>query len=136
MADEMRVHCQQKKATFLIGTIKLAHENFGDTRRWGIGPKTGESVHRPIGCIILDPFYWQFDNTCCLTLFKDFIRVVICHQRTVIDQPHLAGDGHCVRAEIPRRRADTDWPYTGNFLKLVGRTHLQFAFIFWRKCTV
>ena len=92
-----------------------------------MGPDRRKAVHAEVGIVVADPFDRQLDQAGRLAVLEDLVRVVVGHQRGIVEQPHLAADRQRMRAEVPRWRADADRADTGDLLERVGRTHLQLA---------
>ena len=129
MPNKVGMHCKEKQPTFLISTIKFSHKDFSYTRWWRVGSQTSKTVHRPIRCIIAYPFNRQFNDTRSLAFFKNFIGIIIGHQRTVIDQTHFTSYAHGVRTKIPGWGSNTYRTYPSNFFELVCCTELQVSLI-------
>src|SRR5688572_806453 len=73
VSRHMRMHREQEKATFVVGTFELPEEDVIHIRRCGVRAQAGEAVHVEIDCVVTDPLYRQFDDAGLLAFFQKFV---------------------------------------------------------------
>ena len=69
------------------------------------GRSAGEPQDVEIDRVVANPFRRQLDDPGRLAVVHQLVRIVVGHQRAVVQQPHLVDDLQRVDREIPARRA-------------------------------
>ena len=121
----MRMHGQKEHAAFLPRTVELPAENLLHRRRRRVGAQRGEAMHVEIHGIVADPFGRQFHDPGRLAIGGQLIGVVVAHQGTVVEQPHLPDDPQRVDREIPAGRAHPDRRAPGQPFQNLGGAQID-----------
>src|SRR3954451_7248135 len=136
VADDMRMHGELEEAALAVRGIELPLEDV-EYIRWGrVRPERREAVHVEVHRVVANPFHRQLDHAGRVPVHQELIAIDIGHQRRVVLETHLLGDGERLRAEVPRRRADADRPDAANLLQRVGGAHLQLSLVLRRQLGV
>src|SRR4051812_39950578 len=136
VAADMRVHGELEEAAFAVGGVELALEDVEHRFGRRVGPQAGEAVHVEVHRIVADPFHRQLHHAGRLAVQLELVAIHIRHERGVVEKAHRLRDRECVRAEVPRRRADADRSFARHFFQDIRGATLKVIFIFKRQMRI
>ena len=64
---------------------------------------------------------------------RQLVGLVVGHQGGIVEESHLADNGHGVLAEVPRRSPHPYRTYPGDALQRIRRPHLKITLLGWRQ---
>lgn len=121
----MRMHGQKEQTAFVIRTFEFSQEDAEDGLRRRIGPERLKTMHVKVGRVVPDPLDGKFNDPRRLAFVEQLVRVVVGHERAVVQETHLPLDLQRCGREIPGRCPHADGPHASDAFQCVGRPKMQ-----------
>ena len=117
MPDDVRVQGELEQPALRVGGVELVAPHLEERPRRRVGPQRAVAFHHQVRSVVADPLDRDLHDAGGPSVGDQLVRLVVGHQRRVVDQAELLDDGEGVVGEIPARRADTDRPDPAQLLQ-------------------